>query len=108
MSTRPSTRSCDFSRRARVARASGLCANRGCPGDPPRGVSAANDAKGGEGAVSARPQGKGPLASEASPGQDPASGPQSDEALGDMEAEAGLALEDFVIVILVAEIGGPQ
>src|SRR6267378_3893514 len=40
----------------RVARARGLCANRGCPGHPPRGVSAANDAKGGEGAVSARPR----------------------------------------------------
>jgi len=58
--------------------------------------------------VSARPQGKGPLASEASPGQDPASGPQSDEALGDMEAEAGLALEDFVVVVLVSEICSAQ
>jgi len=43
-----------------------------------------------------------------SPGQDPASGPQSDEALGDMEAEAGLALEDFVVVVLVSEVGGAQ
>jgi len=25
-----------------VARASGLCASRGCPGDPPRGMSEAN------------------------------------------------------------------
>ncbi len=33
-----------------------LCANRGCPGDPPCGVSEANDAEGGEGAVSARPR----------------------------------------------------
>src|SRR5207302_9268382 len=38
----------------RVAAASGLCTSRGCPGDPPRGVSEANDAVGGEGAVSAR------------------------------------------------------
>jgi len=41
----------------RVARASGLCTSRGFPGDPPRGVSGANDAKGGEGAARARPQG---------------------------------------------------
>src|SRR5207253_3315382 len=41
---------------ARVARARGLCANRGFPGHPPRGVSEANDAIGGEGAVSARPR----------------------------------------------------
>ena len=40
----------------RVARVSGLCASRGCPGTPPRGVSEANDAKGGEGAASARPR----------------------------------------------------
>src|SRR5256885_16443150 len=40
----------------RVARARGLCASRGCPGDPPRGVSEANDAEGGEGAASARPR----------------------------------------------------
>ena len=45
----------------RVARVSGLCASRGCPGTPPRGVSEANDAKGGEGAASARPKGQGPL-----------------------------------------------
>ena len=39
----------------RVARGSGVCASRGCPGDPPRGVSEANDAEGGEGAASATP-----------------------------------------------------
>src|SRR6266550_6154042 len=40
----------------RVAPVSGVCASRGCPGDPPRGMSAANDAQGGEGAASARPR----------------------------------------------------
>ena len=41
---------------SRVTPASGLCASRGCPGDPPRGVSEANDALGGEGAASAQPR----------------------------------------------------
>ena len=40
----------------RVAPVSGVCASRGCPGDPPRGMSAANAAQGGEGAASARPR----------------------------------------------------
>src|SRR5439155_2347535 len=40
----------------RVAPVSGVCASRGCPGDPPRGMSEANDAVGGEGAASARPR----------------------------------------------------
>src|SRR5437867_254443 len=46
-----------------AARARGLCTSRGFPGAPPRGVSGANDAHGGEGAASARPraQGQGPL-----------------------------------------------
>ena len=41
---------------SRVAPVSGVCASRGCPGDPPRGMSGANDAIGGEGAASARPR----------------------------------------------------
>src|SRR5207253_10651683 len=41
---------------SRVAPVRGVCASRGCPGDPPRGVSGANDAKGGEGAASAHPR----------------------------------------------------
>src|SRR5438132_3326082 len=44
----------------RVAPASGLCARRGCPGDPPRVASGASDAGGGEGAASARPRAASP------------------------------------------------
>src|SRR5207248_11605099 len=40
----------------RGARVGGWCGSRGCPGTPPGGVSEANDAKGGEGAASARPR----------------------------------------------------
>jgi len=43
-------------RAQRVAPVSGVCASRGCPGDPPCGMSEANDAIGGEGAASARPR----------------------------------------------------
>ena len=46
----------------RVAPVSGVCASRGCPGDPPRGMSEANDADGGEG---------GGERATPSPGQDP-------------------------------------
>jgi hypothetical protein len=40
----------------RVAPVSGVCASRGCPGAPPRGMSEAKAAQGGEGAASARPR----------------------------------------------------